>query len=311
MRSPLPKGEGQGEGEGIEQPTTPPNSAAAPPAQGCLIWPSPSNAVQLRLYTNASASAAHLFNTFDLLAYGETLIQSPGGNALNGWRLSGQTNLVLHSLLVNGSGPELAGTNSLSIIEHSSGPEWSYIALDGTATYRSELNQYRRGILYIQPDLIIVHDRMVAREPAKFQMFLHPPDATSVDKLWHDLHLDLPKARLVVHAPSSRKALRSWEKLSSPADDFFPRTVTMRLGPTNQLAELDVVTVFAARPAGEKMEFAFKLLESNTAVGARIHRDGLPTLVAFKTSARKEDASLTGFGFNGPVGVSIFKPKRK
>lgn len=83
----------------------------------------------------------------------------------------------------------------------------------------------------------------------------------------------------------------------------------MQLGPTNKLAALDLLTVFAVYRGGEKKDYAFKLLESNSAVGARIHREGWPTLVAFKTDPAAQNASLTGFGFTGPVGVDVFKPK--
>ena len=92
---------------------------------------------------------------------------------------------------------------------------------------------------------------------------------------------------------------------------MFPNTATFQLGPTNQLAVLDLLTVYAVHRSGEKKDFAFRLLETTSAVGARIHRDGLPTLVAFKTDPSATNASLTGFGFSGPVGVNVFTPKLK
>jgi len=58
------------------------------------------------------------------------------------------------------------------------------------------------------------------------------------------------------------------------------------------------------------MDYVFKLVESNTAVGARIHRDGLPTLVAFRLDPANPNSSLDSFKFSGPVGVSVFRPKR-
>ena len=105
--------------------------------------------------------------------------------------------------------------------------------------------------------------------------------------------------------------LRSWDRIETLADTFLPGTVTMQLGPTNKLVQLDLLTVFAVYCGGEKRDYAFKLLESNTAVGARIHREGLPTLVAFRTDPAAGNATLTGFGFSGPVGVDVFHPKRK
>jgi len=138
---------------------------------------------------------------------------------------------------------------------------------------------------------------------------LHVPSATRRDTNWGDLHLDLPKAGLTIHAPGRGKDFRPWERVESAADTILPGTLTMQLGPTNKLAEFDVLTVFAIKRGGEKKDYAFKLLLSNSAAGARIHRDGLPTLVAFRTDPAAGSASLTGFGFSGPVGVDVFKPK--
>ncbi len=64
------------------------------------------------------------------------------------------------------------------------------------------------------------------------------------------------------------------------------------------------------QPSQPFCQFNVGLLESNNAVGARIHREGLPTLVGFKTDPAAREVSLSGFGFSGPVGVSVFKPKQ-
>jgi len=52
-------------------------------------------------------------------------------------------------------------------------------------------------------------------------------------------------------------------------------------------------------------------LESETAIGVRVHRDGLPTLIAFRKSIAAGEADLTGMKFAGPVAVDVFQPKRK
>ena len=274
--------------------------------QDCVVMPGPTNALQFRLYTNASQDSAHMFNTFDIEAGGKLLLQSPGGTQLKHWLAMSPSNAWLHNILVDGEGPLLISSNSMPVIEQAAGPDWRYTALDASAAYRGRLQQYRRAILFIEPDLLVLHDHLVAKKPARFQMVLHPPAATQVDAAWRDLRLDLPDGGLRIHAPGTKKMLRAWERIESAVDQFLPGTVTMRLGPTNQLAELDLVTVFAVCREGRKTDYAFKLLESKSAVGARIHRDGLPTLVAFKTDPAATSASLTGFGFNGPVGVDVF-----
>lgn len=276
--------------------------------RAALVWPDAMNAIQFRLYTNVAPDAPHLFNTFEIDAYGERLLSSPTGESLKRLLAASPTNTALHSILVDGAGPELAPTNGMTVIEQVSGPDWRYVALDVSRAYRGRLEQFRRGILFVEPDLFVLYDHLVAKAPASFQMQLHPPAATRLDPIWKDLRLDLPHAVLRINAPS-RRVLRAWEWTESAADTFLPGTLTARVGPTNQLAQLDLLTAFVICRGGEKKDYAFKLVESNNATGARIHRDALPTLVAFRLEAGADEASVTGFKFKGPVGVSVFRPK--
>jgi hypothetical protein len=123
--------------------------------------------------------------------------------------------------------------------------------------------------------------------------------------------LNSSKGGLVIHAPGIKSAPRTWERVESSVDQILAGTATMQLDPTNKLSALDLITVFAVHGPGEKKDFAFsRLVESDTAIGVRIHREGWPTLVAFKLDPSAPAASLTGFGFKGPVGVDVFQSKR-
>lgn len=282
--------------------------SAALAAGDFVAIPGHAESVQFRLYTNAAPGAAHLFGTFELDAYGNTLLRSPAGDGLQRWLKARPFDDSLHNVLVNGRGPNLAPANGMTVLEQATGPEWRYLALDETPAYRDRLDRFTRRILFVEPDLFVLYDHLKAREPIRFQMLLHPPVATRVDTNWADLRLNLPAGGFRIGTPGRKGELRSWSRVASVADEFLPGTVTMQLGPTNRQAELDVLTVFAVYPPGKRREYMFKLLESNSAIGARIHRDGLPTLIAFKTDRSAQAASLTGFGFTGPVGVSVFRP---
>jgi hypothetical protein len=288
--------------ERAEEAEPSPNNAA-------ITLPNSTNAVRFRLYTSAAPRAAHLFNTFAIDAYGETLLDSLPSGWPNG--ASNRSASLLHNLLVNGEGPQLALTNGMTVIEAASAPGWQYLALDASPAYRGQLDQFQRAVLYIEPDLIILHDHIVAQEPVDFKMVLHPPTGTRVDPIWGDLRFEGSHAAFRIHAPAGPGKLRQWQRLESDADRLFPGTVTMQLGPTNKVSQLDLVTIFALSRKGANTEFAFKLLEGNGAIAARIHRAGLPTLVAFRTDLAVERPSVTGFTFHGPVGVDIYKPKAK
>ena len=286
-----------------------PPGISASSHRGSVTLPNLTNAVQFRLYTNSSPDSPHLFNTIEIEGYGETLLGSPSGNDFKRLLRTLPSSASLHNLLVNGAGPNLAAAGGMTVIEQSAGPDWVYIALDAGAAYRDRLKQFKRGILFVEPDLFVLYDHLVATAPSDFQMLLHPPAGARVDGVWGDLRLELPRAGITIDAPAGRNRPRNWERTESAADGILTNTVTIRLGPTNQLDQLDLLTVFAIHRAGERRDLAFKLLESTSAIGARIHRAGLPTLVAFRTDPGAGKANLTGFEFSGPVGVSVYKPK--
>src|SRR5436190_6220078 len=110
--------------------------AKSSPPQDCVVIPSATNAVHLRLYTNASPDSSHVFNTFDIEAYGESLLQSPSGEALKRALAASPTNVWFHNIIVDGKGPVLAATIGMNVIEQASGADWKYMGLDGTAAYQ-------------------------------------------------------------------------------------------------------------------------------------------------------------------------------
>jgi hypothetical protein len=89
------------------------------------------------------------------------------------------------------------------------------------------------------------------------------------------------------------------------------RLKCLRAGVTNKVTEFRQITVLVTHEKDRKRSLAFKLLESETAIGVRVHRDGLPTLIAFRKNDVGGEANLTGLKFTGPVAVDVFRPKRK
>lgn len=281
---------------------------AEPVPAGGLVLPGPTAPVRIRLHADPSPDAPGLFNTLDLDANGVALLRAPGGIGLAKWRASPADAEMPHSILVDGTGPIGDGAEP-TVAARASGPGWSYAEVDLGGSYGPRLESYHRGVLFVEPGLFVIHDHAVPRVPSRFSMRVAAPVPARVDAAWGDLRLDLPGAGFTIQSPAPRRQTWVWERLPRPARPAFPESQTFALSPTNRLAILDWITVIAVSPGGAARDVASKYLESNTAVGVRVHRDGLPTLVAFRTAANGVPASLTGFGFEGPVGVSVFRPK--
>jgi len=88
----------------------------------------------------------------------------------------------------------------------------------------------------------------------------------------------------------------------------FAGQTTFTTQSTNDVVQLRVLTLMVPHESGRKGGTGFKLLESDTAIGARVWRNGLPTLIAFRTAPPGTGADLTSMPITGSVAVDVFDP---
>jgi len=125
------------------------------------------------------------------------------------------------------------------------------------------------------------------------------------------LRLETSVAGLTGHwLASERKSFAPLRLDSAPPDLALgaQSARVLRAASTNKLTLARTLIAIIPHCAGQKQGTGFKLLENDTAIGARIHRDGLPTLVAFRTLETGE-ANLTGLRFTTSIAVDVSRPK--
>lgn len=276
-----------------------------------LFLPSPTNSVQMRLFLGTERGARHAFNCFEISAQGQVLLPaSPGPGTLGdlGWKACGKS---LQSVLLDGNGPNPPSGFSAKVIDDVSGSGWRLLGLELPGAYADADAKvhYRRNLLYVEPGLFVVHDHFEGVDGRRVDWQWHLPSAARLDPAWGDVRLGTTNTGLVMHAPGTSKHPRAIRRIESPADRLLPATMSVGLSITNRETALDLMVVYGVQRSGVPADFAFKWVESNTAVGARIYRDGLPTLVGFRTTAGGGKSSISGFEFDGPVGVSVLRPK--
>ncbi len=190
-------------------------------------------------------------------------------------------------------------------------PAWSTALLEERADFvylRLERAPATPAVhwLWVRPNLLVIWDE---RPPAAGQVFrLRSQTSSTVqwDEPWqhwigrgHPLNWEL---RLMPPRTCD------WTVPTSPTAPEVPRTWT---GQIRENASPDGwLLVLLLQNNGGRPAAAFKYLASATAVGARIHRDGLPTLIAFRRVSASGPANLAGLSFEGPVAVNIFRPRR-
>lgn len=209
-----------------------------------------------------------------------------------------------HFLTLNATQPAPAAT--------SRGNEWQYLRIDSATPPGGVLNSMRRHMLMVEPDLVVILDELLLTNSTSVEIQL-----PSLRPFQHDIQrdewtLDSEHAGLVTRFLSSPKSAQCW---------VVPDASSTHCGETNTFAgsvssvvaesgsEYFHLAIFVAHPKPSRQSLGFKLLESDTAIGARIHRDGLPTLVAFRKATCVGEANLTGLIFTTPVAVDVFHPK--
>lgn len=267
-------------------------SAGGPPEKasvsGYIALTNDAGTVSLR-------APADRIGPFELRAFGGTLFQSDftssTGNSLPWLRIGGN------------DFPPLTVEPSTSL-EGLRSNDWHYAALNAVPTVATPLKIARRHLLLIEPDLVVVLDEFVPTSSVAMTLNLPSRSSLQHDSVRDEWTSKSDHAGLVARLLTLPQSTQRWTLASTTDQSGRISSSVPESGP-----EFHHLTILAVHPGEKRRSLAFKLLESDTAIGARIHRDGLPTLVAFRKASCSGEANLTGLKFTAPVAVDVFRPK--
>jgi hypothetical protein len=196
------------------------------------------------------------------------------------------------------------------VLEKLDGAEWEYARLDLTPGYADRLARFHRHLLFVHPDLFVVYDDIEARQPSTFAISISSPVDLAFDQRSGNFQAATPKAELTAHVLLSGKSdFQKWEPMADASGTNRAVARAFQITTANQLQELRYITALKLDSPDKKTGVGFKLLQSDTAIGARIWRAGLPTLIAFRAGPDTGEADLIGLKFSGALAVDIFKPR--
>ena len=285
-------------------------SCASPGKESSFTAASNKNGTRLVLLTNEGgnlrlSAPVEAIGLIQLQAHGDILIGSGVGFASNsgcpGIVVNGERFLTLAT----------ARATSGAVLQSN---DWHYVRLDGATAPTGALKSAHRHLLLIEPDLVVILDELALTNSAAVELgfpFARPPVHDALRDEWN---LQSPHAGLTARFLTSPKCAQDWSMLTPAAvggasTNSAPGCVRSMVAESSY--KFYQVTILAVHPDQSRRSLAFKLLESDTAIGARIHRDGLPTLVAFRKASCAGEANLTGLKFTAPVAVDVFRPRKK
>lgn len=250
-----------------------------------FVLPAQGAPVQLRFHSNAGSPG---FRGVELEAFGDVLLGPavPGAGACAGFQVRPVDIPASSSPVVLPLGRR-------------QGEGWQYAAFDLTAAWGPRVSRHVRQLLFVEPDLFVIHDEMRTRDPVEWEFCLASPGPLQTEAVSGNFVVERSRAGLTGHFLTD--PIRSLTPWTAGGAGLSSRT-------SRPLDEIRSILVLLPHAAGCKRSSGFRLLRSESAIGARIHRDGLPTLVAFNLG-RSEEAELAGLRFRGSIAVEVFRPK--
>jgi len=124
-------------------------------------------------------------NAFLVYAFGERLLVSTGRRDIHGsahhtqWMWETKST---NSITVNGQGQNKHSSASVGeITAFSTSEGFDFVAGEAAPAYGDRLKRFARRILFVKPQLILIHDRLEAPKPSTFEWWLHAPTTMEVN----------------------------------------------------------------------------------------------------------------------------------
>jgi hypothetical protein len=159
-----------------------------------------------RVFFRSSQWGAHSHshadqNGFVIHANGEILAADVGYYTYYGddyhmkWTVTSNTH---NTLLVNGEGQPKSIDSKGDITAFFHSPVYTYFVGDASAAYEKPLTRYKRSMVFIRPDVWVVHDEVAADEPSTFSWLLNTFDQPEIDSSERTLIVAQRETRLRV-----------------------------------------------------------------------------------------------------------------
>jgi hypothetical protein len=287
---------------------TPPKVAARPPAD----WPqakwfqgagwvtmhsslmSPPDNVQVMMRAAPLGNISHSHadqNAIVLGAYGSPLLVNTGIRPWYGSPFCKEwywTTKAHNALEIDGQGQPKTASATGKFVVFQPGQTYDYVVGDATPGYGPNVTRYRRHLLFLKPDVVVVADEVSARNPVSLKFWLHGRAPFSIDAATGRVALTFGKASL-------EDFLRSPGGIEIVQTDKYP--IPPEQGETRPEWHLSAATARKQAPAHffavlgvGKAGTAIALddvedVSSGKTLAVRFRRAGKPVRVSFDVTA--------------------------
>ncbi|NLX12565.1 MAG: DUF4962 domain-containing protein [Phycisphaerales bacterium] len=124
-------------------------------------------------------------NAFILYAFGQPLFISSGWRDIYGsphhsewmWHTKSTNCITVNGESQGKRTPAARG----KILDFSSTAHFDYVSGEAGAAYGDLLERFTRRVLFVKPEIIVIHDQLIAKDPAIFEWWLHSPNEMRIE----------------------------------------------------------------------------------------------------------------------------------
>lgn len=250
-------------------------------------------------------------NSFLLNAYGEDLLTTCVYRDLHGSRFHfnwAHSTVAHNAVLVNGEGQIKHTPVGGRIVGEKLTPEYDFVAGEAAKVYGGRLERFVRNVVFVKPDVIVIYDDIVAKEPSTYQFMLHAHQPFVIDERENMLVLERKHAAVIAkYIYGGKLEFRQWDGYDPKPTRPFPNQWHAQAGTVEKTKQIGMITILFPYKTGNKPKFTAERIESENSIGAKVNLNGENILVAFKKGDARGKASIGDDVFEEPVFVKRTK----
>jgi hypothetical protein len=192
-----------------------------------------------------------------------------------------------NALEIDGEGQPKTWKAKGEFVAFNPGDRFDHVVGDATAAYGHRVSRYRRHLVFLKPDVVVMLDEVKAPQPVALKFWLHGRAPFAIDRGTGGISLEFERAALngFVLAPGGL-AIDQTDKYSIPPESGSPEPEWHLSAETRaKSAVARIVAVLGISRAGAKVELG-EVTESVTGdiVSVEFRRAGERVQVAFDTA---------------------------
>ena len=229
-------------------------------------------------------------NAIVLGAYGSPLLVNTGIRPWYGSPFCEQwywTTRAHNALEIDGRGQPKTDEAKGKVIVFRPGRDYDYVAGDASSGYGDRVERYRRHLVFLKPDVLVMLDEVRAKRPVPLKLWLHGRAPFDIDPSGGRIALAFEKAALggYLLAPGGLK-IDQTDRYTIPPESGTPQPEWHLSAETNERRPVThILSVLGISRAGEKIALSdVEDIPGDRQIAVRFRRSGKVVRVSFDTA---------------------------